>query len=213
MSYTIFGDLRSGAFSAEAALAESGAPYEFHIVSLDRNEQREPKFLAVNPSGKVPALKLPEGEIVTESAAILLTVADHFPNARLLPPTAGAERAQAYRWLAFMASEIYPMVEISDYPERFVPQGDDAEALRARVKTRIHERLLIVERNVAEPWLLASGFSILDIYAAMFTRWRGSVGKEWLDGDNIPRLTAIARALSLRPRTAPVWQRHFGSDG
>jgi len=208
--YTIFGDLRSGAFSAEAALAEAGAPYDFQVISLDRNEQKEPKFLAVNPSGKVPALKLPEGEIVTESAAILLTVADHFPNARLLPPAAGAARGQAYRWLAFMASEIYPMVEISDYPERFVPKGKDSETLRAQVQARIRERLLIVERNVAGPWLLAGGFSILDIYAAMFTRWRGSVGKDWLDGDNIPRLTALARSLSLRPKIAPVWERHFG---
>jgi glutathione S-transferase len=210
LSYTIFGDLRSGAFSAEAALAEAGAPYEFHVVSLDRNEQKKPEFLAVNPSGKVPALRLPEGEIVTESAAILLTVADHFPNARLLPPAAGAARGQAYRWLAFMASEIYPMVEISDYPERFVPAGDAAEALRARVQKRIRERLLIVERSAADPWLLAGGFSILDIYAAMFTRWRGSVGNGWLDADNIPRLMAIARALSLRPKIAPVWERHFG---
>jgi len=209
LTYSIFGDLRSGAFSAEAALAEAGAPYEFHRISLDRNEQKEPKFLAVNPSGKVPALRLPEGEIVTESAAILLTIADHFPNAKLLPPAAGAARGQAYRWLAFMASEIYPMVEISDYPQRFVTEGEEAHALRARVQKRIRERLLIVERNVAEPWLLAGGFSILDIYAAMFTRWRGSVGKDWLDGDNIPRLQALARALSLRPKIAPVWERHF----
>ena len=107
----------------EAALAEAGAPYEFHSVSLEKNEQKEPAFLAINPSGKIPALKLPEGEILTESAAILLTIADHFPNARLLPPQASAARAQAYRWLAFMASEIYPMVEITDYPERFAPEG------------------------------------------------------------------------------------------
>ena len=209
MTYAIFGDLGSGAFSAEAALAEAGAPYEFHLVSLEKNEQREPKFLALNPSGKMPALKLPEGEIVTESAAILLTVADHFPNARLLPPQAGPERAQAYRWLAFMASEIYPMVEISDYPQRFVPEGGETEALRARVKERIRERLLILERNVAGPWALAGGFSILDIYAAMFTRWRGSVGKDWLEGDNIPKLKTLARALSERPNSAPVWARHF----
>jgi GST-like protein len=209
MSYTIYGDKGSGAFSAEAALAEAGARYEVHFVSLKDNEQRKPEFLAINPSGKVPALRLPEGDVITESSAILLTVADRFPNAHLLPPT-GPARAQAYRWLAFMASEIYPMVEISDYPQRFVPEGEAAEALRARVQKRIRERLLIVERNVAEPWLLASGFSILDIYAAMFTRWRGSVGKEWLDGDNIPRLTALAKALSLRPKIAPVWQRHFG---
>ncbi|MBU6297523.1 MAG: glutathione S-transferase N-terminal domain-containing protein, partial [Alphaproteobacteria bacterium] len=72
MSYTIYGDLRSGAFSAEAALAETDAEYEFHTVSLEKNEQKSPEFLAVNPSGKMPALKLPGGEIIAESAAILL---------------------------------------------------------------------------------------------------------------------------------------------
>src|SRR4051812_23421570 len=109
MSFTLYGDLGSGAFSAEAALVEAGAPYSFELVSLDRNEQKQPAFLAINPSGKMPALRLPAGEIVTESAAILLTLADHFPQARLLPPQAGSERAQAYRWLAFMAGGIYSL--------------------------------------------------------------------------------------------------------
>ena len=207
MSYTIYGDKGSGAFSAEAALAEAGAPYEFHHISLEKNEQKEPAFLAINPSGKIPALKLPEGGILTESAAILLTVADHFPNARLLPAQASAGRAQAYRWLAFMASEIYPMVEIVDYPARFVPEGDAATDLRKRARDRVRERLLIVERMTAGPWLLASGFSILDIYAAMFSRW--SVGKDWRAA-NLPKLNALAVELSKRPAIAPVWQRHFG---
>lgn len=208
MSYTIFGDKGSGAFSAEAALAEAGAPYEFHHISLEKNEQKEPAFLAINPSGKIPAVKLPGGGILTESAAILLTVADHFPNARLLPAQASTARAQAYRWLAFMASEIYPMVEIVDYPARFVPEGDAAADLRKRARDRVRERLLIVERMTAGPWLLPSGFSILDIYAAMFSRW--SVGKEWRAA-NLPKLNALAVELSQRPAIAPVWQRHFGS--
>lgn len=207
MSYTIYGDKGSGAFSAEAALAEAGAPYEFRQISLEKNEQKEPAFLAINPSGKIPALKLPEGQILTESAAILLTIADHFPNARLLPAQASAERAQAYRWLAFMASEIYPMVEIMDYPARFVAQGDIATDLRKRARDRVRERLLIVERMTAGPWLLPGGFSILDIYAAMFSRW--GVGKDWRAA-NLPKLNALAVELSQRPAIAPVWQRHFG---
>jgi glutathione S-transferase len=208
MSFTVFGDLGSGAFSAEAVLAEVGAPYEFHSVSLEKNEQRAPAFLAINPSGKIPAVRLPEGGIVTESAAILLTVADYFPNAHLLPPQAGPMRATAYRWLAFMASEIYPMVEISDYPERFVTK-DEAEALREKAKARIRERLMIVERFVDGPWFLPSGFSILDIYAAMFSRWKGSIGKEWLKEGHIPKLSALALELSHRKAIAPVWKRHF----
>ena len=207
--FLIFGDKGSGAFSAEAALAEAGAPYDFKTISLEKNEQRSPEFLAINPSGKIPALRLPEGEVITESSAILLTIADHFPNARLLPPQASALRAQAYRWLAFMAAEIYPMVEVSDYPERFAPEGGEAEALRQKAKERIRERLMIIERFVAGPWFLSSGFSILDIYASMFTRWRGSIGKEWLAEHHLPKLEAISKEVSQRSTIAPVWTRHF----
>jgi len=209
MSYTIFGDKGSGAFSAEAVLVEAGAPYEFHHISLEKNEQRKPEFLAINPSGKIPALRLPEGEVITEVSAILLTIADHFSNERLLPPQASALRAQAYRWLAFMAAVIYPMVEVSDYPERFAPEGAQADALRQKAKERIRERLLIVERFVAGPWFLSSGFSILDIYASMFTRWRGSIGKEWLAERHLPKLEAISKEVSQRSTIAPVWARHF----
>jgi glutathione S-transferase len=202
--FTLYGDLGSGAFSAEAALAEAGAPYTFELVSLERHEQRQPAFLAINPSGKMPALRLGEGLVVTESAAILLTIADNFPQARLLPPQ-GA-RAQAYRWLAFLAGEVYPMVEIADYPERFVPQ-DGAEALRLVARDRIRERLLIIEGMIAGPFFLAGGFSLLDIYAAMFSRWGHE--PDWRLA-HLPRLMALAQAVSQRPAIASVWQRHFG---
>lgn len=207
MGYTVYGDKGSGAFSAEAALAETGAEYEFVKVRLETNEQKAPAFLAINPSGKMPALKLPTGEIVTESAAILLTLADRHPEAGLLPPAGSFARAETYRWIAFMASEIYPMVEIVDYPQRFVPEGAEAKALRYKVRERIRERLLIIERAVAGPWLLAHGFTAADIYAAMFSRW--SVGGDWRDA-NCLKLVALGAALAGRPKIAPVWARHFG---
>ena len=118
-------------------------------------------------------------------------------------------RAQAYRWLAFMAGEIYPIVEIVDYPERFVPAGEAAEALREVARARVRERILLIERALAGPFLLEGGFSILDIYAAMFTRW--SIGAAWRDA-NIPRLVALAKAVSERPAIAPVWARHFAQQ-
>ncbi|MEO8896721.1 MAG: glutathione S-transferase family protein [Rhizomicrobium sp.] len=209
MTYRLYGDLGSGAFSAEAALSEVGAPYEFELISLERGEQKAPEFLSLNPSGKIPALRLPEGEIVTESLAILLTLADHFPQSGLLPAQAAPARANAYRWLAFMASEIYPFVEIADYPTRFVPAGDAADGLKTVAVGRIRERLLLIERVLAGPYLLAGGFSLLDIYAAMFSRW--SIGADWRR-TNLPRLTALAAAVSKRPTIAPVWERHFNGN-
>jgi len=97
-------------------------------------------------------------------------------------------------------------VEVVDYPERFVPQGDPAQALRAKARNRIRERILIIERMIQGPFLLAHGFSILDIYAAMFTRW--SLEPDWKLA-NLPKLMALADAVSQRGAIAPVWQRHF----
>ena len=208
MSYIVFGDRRSGAFAVESALAEAGVKYEFHLVSLEKNEQKSPAFLALNPSGKMPALKLPSGEIVTESAAILLTIADRFPQAGLIPPHATFARAEAYRWIAFMASEIYPMVEIVDYPQRFAPDGAEADALKVRAIARIRERMLQIEAAVVGPWLLAHEFSAADIYVAMFSQW--SIGKEWRKS-HLPKIIALVDALAARPRIAPVWQKHFGA--
>jgi GST-like protein len=210
--FIVYGDKGSGAFAAEAALAEAGAPHELRLVSLEKDEQRSPAFLALNPTGKMPALQLPSGEIITESLAIMLVIAERYPDATLLPPAGSDERARAYRWLSFMATEIYPMVEISDYAERFTGKGDQSSALRATVRARIRERVLTVEREVAGPWFLAGGFSMVDIYAAMFSRWRGSLGAEWAGGGRIARLDAIAKGISERPRLAAVWKKHFWKD-
>ncbi|MBV9330977.1 MAG: glutathione S-transferase family protein [Alphaproteobacteria bacterium] len=206
MGYILYGDCRSGAFAAECALCEAGAEYEFSIVSLQKEEQRKPEFLAINPTGKMPALRLPEGAIVAESLAILLAVADRHPAAGLLPPPASDARAQCYRWLAFMATEIYPMVEIVDYPERFA--HEETAALKQRAIERIRERLLILEAAVHGPWLLGGNFSLADIYAAMFIRW--SIGSEWRNA-HLPNLVGLSRNLREREKIAPVWARHFAS--
>jgi GST-like protein len=206
VTFVLYGDRGSGAFSVEAALAEADAGYEFRTVSLKANAQRAADFLAINPSGKMPALKLPEGGIVTESLAILVTIAERFPEARLLPCERSFARAQALRWLAFMATELYPMVEIVDYPARFAPEGAESDALRERAREKLRERFLIIERAVAGPWLLDDGFSVTDIYAAMFSRW--DIGVAYRE-ENLPKVVALANAVASRPQIAPIWQRHF----
>ncbi|HEY0283122.1 MAG TPA: hypothetical protein VGC27_10920, partial [Rhizomicrobium sp.] len=133
-------------------------------------------------------------------------VAERHAPAGLLPPLGTPERAQALRWIAFMASEIYPIVEIFDYPERFVPKGAEAEALRLKARDRVRARMLLVEQAIAGPWLLASGFSLVDVYAAMFSRW--SECRDWRD-EHLPKIMAIAAALSRHPSIAPVWAKHF----
>ncbi|HEX5278827.1 MAG TPA: glutathione S-transferase family protein [Micropepsaceae bacterium] len=207
MACILYGMKRSGSCAAECALAEAGAEYETINVDLRSNAQLGAEYAAINPARKIPALRLPEGEIVTESAAILLTIADQYPDAGLLPPAGSDARAQCFRWIAFCASEIYPLVEIADYPERFSPPGEQADALRKRASERLRDRALIIERAIAgNPWLLEGGFSAADLYAANLTRW--STGAEWR-AENCPKLERLVEAIASRPKAGAVWRRHF----
>src|SRR5437762_5964592 len=90
----------TAAMAPHAALAEAGVPYE--LVRIERDEaQSSPEYRALNPLGVVPTLV--DGEtVMTESAAILLHLADRFPEARLAP----SDRARFYRWLVFMTNTV-----------------------------------------------------------------------------------------------------------
>ncbi|MGB0555321.1 MAG: hypothetical protein ACPGQV_22610 [Alphaproteobacteria bacterium] len=77
-----------------------------------------------------------------------MTLDQRHPEAKLLPEDT-AERAQVLRWLLFIATEIYPVVEMNDYPERFSATGESTAALREVVRSIWRERWLLVEREIA----------------------------------------------------------------
>ena len=129
MTYILYGHRRSGSLAVEMALAETGADYQVREVDLEAEAQRDAGYAAVNPQRKLPALVTTAGETLTESVAILLTLDLRHPEAGLLPQD-DAAHAQALRWLLFIATEIYPVVEINDYPDRFAPSLDTAPAQR-----------------------------------------------------------------------------------
>ncbi len=212
MAYRLFGDKGSGSAAIELALAEAGAEVELCDVPLDTDAQRAAEFAAVNPQRKLPALLTPDGELLTESAAILLLLAERYPAAGLLP-TAPAERGQALRWLLYLATELYPVIEIVDYPSRFHPAGNqlseaERESLRDHARAIWKRRWLLVEEAASgDPWFLASGFSVLDIYAAVLSRW-GQV-KSWR-AQHLLKIERIVAGITLRPACTQIWRRHFG---
>src|SRR5512142_1514917 len=138
--YVLYGKLGSGAASVHAALELVGAPY--HLVETASWEPNAAfdELLAVNPIGQVPTLKLPDGGAMSESAAILITLAERHPQAGLLPADASA-RAQAIRGLVFIAANCYPCITIIDYPERFCAGANGDEAVKGRIRAGTRERL------------------------------------------------------------------------
>jgi glutathione S-transferase len=165
----------------------------------------------MNPSRKIPTLVGPGGETLTETAAIAITLAERFPNGGLLPPRGTSDRDQALRWLVFVATELYPIVEINDYPERFAVDPASTDAVRELARAHWRHRWIIVEEAVTgSPWLLASGFCVADVYLGVVSRW---AQQDVWRSDHLPKIEAIAAGLADHPIVGPVWRRHFDRDG
>ncbi len=158
-------------------------------------------------------LVLPDGTVVTESLAILLTVADRHPGSGLLPPPGEPDRAVALRWMAVLAGELYRHVTRADYPERFIADPARAEAVRDRALAMFRDVWAVVEAHAPfgpdgrGPFLLGDRLGLADPYLAVMSRWmdRG----RWVDA-NAPRVARLARAAAAVPALVPVWARHFG---
>jgi glutathione S-transferase len=204
--YKLYGDLGSGSATVELTLAELGVPYEFCNVPLESDSQRSADFANLNPQKKVPALVCPDGSVITESVAIILWLLESHSEKQLLPVCGSPERARALRWLLFVTADLYQLIEIIDYPERFAPDQSDAQSLRDKTTGIWQQRWKIVEDNVAGPFLLGESFCVTDIYIAVVSRWAKQ--DQWRP-QNIPNVEAIANAVSLRPACRDIWKRNF----
>ena len=134
MKYIIHGAPGSGSGIIEAACAEMGLDYAVRDLDSRNAAHRGDAYGSINTQRKMPTLEGEGGEIITESVAILVTLDERHREAGLLPPPGSRERAQALRWMLFLATELYPLVEIIDYPERFVPSADLAGAIGERAE-------------------------------------------------------------------------------
>lgn len=181
--------------ASRLALLEAGLEHEVRYVRTYRDEHLSPDYLALNPAGKVPALSL-DGQIVSESSAILPLLADLAPWADLLP-TDRIARAQAQSVIGLLASSLHPQFRASMFPERSAGSGDK-EAVRDVAIDMLNHTLNLLEARVADTGGMLDRFSICDIYLTVFLLWRGH---PLLEGrlTPTPALDDLQRATLSRP--------------
>jgi GST-like protein len=205
--HVLYGRPGWGSAIVEAQLAWLGLPFDYAAVDdLFKSEAARQRLAAINPIAQVPTLVLPDGRVMTESAAITLHLADATGRNDLVPPAADPARPAFLRWLVFLVTNIYPTFTYGDDPARFVPDPAAGKAFRARVDEYAQRLWRIVEAEAGAPWFLGERFSALDIYAAIMTRWRPR--RPWF-AEHAPKLTAIAKRGDAEPRLQPVWARNF----
>lgn len=180
-------------------LNELGLEYEMVPVDLLGGEQRKLDFLTLNPAAKVPVLV--DGDLViTESAAIQLYLAEKNPEAGYIPTTVEG-RAQMYRWIFFLVTEIeQPLWRIARhtfiYPEnQRLPQDIDL------ARQEGIEMVAVLERHMKDrEFLVGDRLSVADFTAAYTLDWANE--EQMLE--NAPRLKAYLELLYARPEAPPT---------
>jgi len=207
--YTLFGFNGSGSASVECALMRTGAPFRIvEAASWENNAQLE-ELARVNPLKQIPTLLLPDGTVLTESAAILMHLGFAFPASGLLPAEPPA-RDRALRGLVFIAANCYAAISVGDYPERWTTASDDASlaAVRAGARARLHRHWEIFAdlHPAATAFLAGERPGALDLLAAVVSKWSGT--RPHLR-DARPAFCDLLERIDADPEVAPVFARHW----
>jgi glutathione S-transferase len=154
----------SGAFNL---LEELGVPYNLHVVNMKIGEQRQPAYLAINPMGKVPAVKHGDA-LITEQVAIFIYLADLFPQAGLAPPLGDPLRGPYVRWLAYYGSSFEPaVIDKAMKREPAVPQMSPYGDYDTMLNT-------LLGQLRKGPYILGQRFSAADVLWGVALTWMTS---------------------------------------
>lgn len=206
--YTLFGYKASGAAAVEAALARAGAPYRIVEAATWVPDSQLAELRAVNPMQQIPTLVTPEGDVMTESAAILISLGLSFPASGLLPAEARG-RDRSIRGLVYIAANLYSQISIIDYPERWLPEAGDDERKRLvqGARGRLHRHWeIFADQFGRQPFLDGAAPGGLDILAAVVSKWSGA--RPHLESVR-PDFHATMRRIDREPLVATVFARHW----
>lgn len=155
-------------------LEEAGAAYEYVEVDLFNGEAREAWFLKLNPAGKVPVL-VDGDQVITESAAICLHIAEKFPQSALLPPAGTPERSECYKWISFVLTELDSALWAVAKHRFALPEDKRVPAVLDTAAWEYGVAARILAAGVAgKPYLVGDAFTVADILAGHVLLWAKS---------------------------------------
>lgn len=196
------------ALAPHIILEWSGRPFD--AIAVDKTELKTPDYLALNPTGQVPALKIENGYMLTQAEAILLFLAEAFEDLDLGPAQDTVERADMHKWLSFFTGDLHPAFFPFFNPGKFLADADLAPAIRQQSFVVIDPLLQIVDRHMkGRDHMLGDRRTILDPYLFVFCRWTNLLEKKLAAYPNLARVTnlfskdlGVQRALKTQGLTS-----------
>lgn len=209
MTVTFYGSPSTASLVVHWLLIELGIEHELRMLDVERGEQKSPAYLALNPQGRVPTLVI-DGQVLTESAAIAMHLADLRPAAGLAPVPGTLQRAAYYRWMFFCAYTLMPAYRRWFYPHE--PAGEQqVAAVQARALAELEAAWQQVDGHLATngPYLLGDTRSAADFVLTMLMRWSRNLPRP---ADSWPALAAHAVRMKSLPSFAEVYRREGLTD-
>ncbi|MEM7294059.1 MAG: glutathione S-transferase family protein [Pseudomonadota bacterium] len=205
--YKLYWAADSGALAPQILLEEAGVEYEREIYDLEAGDEYSNAFLAINPRGQIPALTLPDGNVITESAAICLHIAESFPDANLLPAIGSAARAQVYRWLMYSVANLYETVLRLYYSDRYTTDAENQSPVEEMARTDLDRAWALLDAELGDgPFVLGADYSIIDPYLLMLINWHEQPDE--LRARH-PKLGVLYASVLNRQATQRIWTQHF----
>jgi GST-like protein len=208
--YTLYGIKGSGSAAIEVALEQCDVEYKTVRAASWEPDSNLMALKKVNPLQQIPTLVLPDGAVMTESAAILIYLGQTHPDSGLLPKPP-SDLARVLRGLVFIPANCYAAMSVSDYPERWTTDQSEAAAkqIRAGARAQLHRFWdIFADTFPVSPYLHGAEPGALDYLTAVVSKWSGT--RAHLKTHRPAFLETLQR-IESHPRVAPVFARHWDS--
>ena len=203
--YTLYGTDDSGSCMIEIALQRCAVPWHRVEASSWQDGEGSDALARINPLKQIPTLVTPDGQVLTESAAILIHLGLEFPASALL----AGNRAQILRGLVYIAANCYSAIDIIDYPQRWLGNVDETVQTQLVTGARryLHQAWRVCADQFADQLFAPSGEpNALGVMAAAVSRW--DQAREALSA-LAPGFAQSLAEVDADPVVAPVFARHW----
>jgi len=206
--FVLYGAPGSGATPVHAALTLIGEAVKVVDVAPWQGDLERNRLTAINPMRQVPVLVLPSGEIMTESAAMLIWLADRYPEAGLAPLLDDPMRAQYLRWMSFVSSSIYSLYWARDEPSRLAATEEGEAVVLDRTAERIAQCWRDMDAQLPRGfrYLLGDRLTVLDLYVTVVSRWQPRRLRFYREA---PRMAEVVRRVDAEPRLMNHWTARY----
>lgn len=186
-------------------LNEVGADYEARKVDFGASEQQSATYLEVNPKGRVPSLLTDKG-IITETPAILLYLAQCFPEANLAPMSDPFALAKLQEFNAYLCATVHVAHAHRVRGSRWVDDQNAIVAMQAKVPETMHACFDLIEKGMfAGPWVLGEDYTVSDPYLFTISNW---LAGDSVDINDFPRIANHHQRMRERPAVQAVLEIH-----